>query len=905
MYGYLYERIENHINNNNIHGNKGTTINYTYNTTVISGESAADVTTISVNLGMLEKDTVVYLSITDSVNEINEKIKSTPHNLNGYNLAFIFVVPQGYYNFTKDEEIYAAIENKKCEISLDVGNQNIVFSNFFNGTLFIFGDFLQDTKFYNSITKENEINFLKFRLKNKVAIQDPVRYDGINSTVYINKLYKEIDNPESIIDIINYENSENLEGVISLETLNKIKIKGTCLNSNYSLITISDVTAKTYIKNLSFESTLIAKDNVIDISNQFISNLPTKDKVFIEYPLESDGNPIIGDALKSYLETASNQRYFDLLNNYYYKNISSSIDYLYNIMNDNNFIINNENYLDIKINDQYITILRSQLDELKKLPGLSANFYDIKEDSYSNYTISASILSSISMYKVPEESDFNQSDIRALYDSFINTYLEVKRINDSRPNTKLSGYIDGNEVFRKDEFMTDLKTYVKNIKEFISDLSAVFYLPAFGYFLMNRMDLLNSNEIPDDEFSDDVFTMFIKNYEIDTYFNSLQYSLSGIELNVINQMTDIQVDNLSSYFSFNTFGSNINYEHILPLKDSSDDYLKTNYFDSSVDAVTMNYEDSNEIGYLTTQRNEQVQFLGRLLFSESNKWNNLKQKFIETSKKQYSHLYDSQFGVTLTFWTKYNVNTDIDKVAFISFMLGNDEFKLSIKPYSISSNSFEDNDQIDSIDLLADNNNHNVNRNAWTMWSIKIDNSSKNDENLSSTFKNKIGFGVSTYTFKSNPSASLNYSVIKHDKNINLLNDDPVDLISGNYISEPFDSSFINEEEYYNPFENFVINIGYSKEPVANNENVYYYNGHIRNLILFKGHLSPKEEEALFKLGILNHYDWPTVYDSDELTKLIENGNFFLGLVSIYDSNNINIINCNSKYDGNTYIINN
>jgi hypothetical protein len=67
--------------------------------------------------------------------------------------------------------------------------------------------------------------------------------------------------------------------------------------------------------------------------------------------------------------------------------------------------------------------------------------------------------------------------------------------------------------------------------------------------------------------------------------------------------------------------------------------------------------------------------------------------------------------------------------------------------------------------------------------------------------------------------------------------------------------------------------------------------------------LTSLEEEALFRLGILNNYEWPTEYETDELKKLIQSGRFFFGLVSVYDSSNINIINCNTKYNGNTYLI--
>ena len=136
----LNNAIKEHILNSSIHGAKETIIKNYYSTTIVSGESDT-IEAISVNLGLLTADLVVYLSITDSVKAINEKISSIPHNLNGHNLAFLFVVLTNYdetNNKNNEDEMY-------YEYSIDVGDQCIEFTNFFNGTLFVFGDFLAPT----------------------------------------------------------------------------------------------------------------------------------------------------------------------------------------------------------------------------------------------------------------------------------------------------------------------------------------------------------------------------------------------------------------------------------------------------------------------------------------------------------------------------------------------------------------------------------------------------------------------------------------------------------------------------------------------------------------------------------------------------------------------------------------
>lgn len=222
-----------------------------------------------INKGILTEDTVIYLSISDSVNKINDKIASIPHNLNGHNLAFIFVVPEGYENgFENDPEL--GLESNYYEYSMNVGDQCIKFSNFFSGTLFVFGDFLNGSKIYQN--NEFVPNFMPFTKKSVSQINDPFKYDGIVPSVYIGKLYKEIDQPQSIDDIITYNSDDAKNGIVESYNLNKIIIKGTCLNQNYSVMCFSDVTAKTYIKNLKFVNTLKAdKDGLIDIVRQMNS----------------------------------------------------------------------------------------------------------------------------------------------------------------------------------------------------------------------------------------------------------------------------------------------------------------------------------------------------------------------------------------------------------------------------------------------------------------------------------------------------------------------------------------------------------------------------------------------------------------------------------------------------------
>lgn len=182
-------------------------------------------------------------------------------------------------------------------------------------------------------------------------------------------------------------------------------------------------------------------------------------------------------------------------------------------------------------------------------------------------------------------------------------------------------------------------------------------------------------------------------------------------------------------------------------------------------------------------------------------------------------------------------------------------------------------------------------------------------------YKNYLGLNVTTYTFDMADNSINGYNVVRHSLNVMPMNDlteeqsEPIiNFKDANYVWEPFISNVSTSDNniisgYEAQFDNFTINIGFSKEPSVNSSNTYYYDGYFRNLTFFKGHLTANEEASLFRLGILNDYEWHSDYEDEQLKELINSGEFFLGLVSIYDSNNINIINCESKYDGTTYKI--
>ena len=406
--------------------------------------------------------------------------------------------------------------------------------------------------------------------------------------------------------------------------------------------------------------------------------------------------------------------------------------------------------------------------------------------------------------------------------------------------------------------------------------------------------------------------------------------LVGIDLNIKNKILNNQLDNIDEYFSFSSVGKALpTFKYVYPENEyTSDNYVKTNFSNGCVNAIKLSHDLLNEkYNYLSLQ-SEYTKFLGKLLF-ESNEWENIKQKFSSNLSNEF-YLLNSQYDVTITFWTKFTNASDIDKMSILSFLTGVDvNSKFSINPVSYSSVNYSNNSDNETADSFGNYESKLVSglfandfkdRNSWVMWSVKIDNTSRyrkraKKENQFEDFKNYIGLNVTTYIYETVNNNELKvkrtnsnfYAISENEKYT--LND--FDLKKYDYVWEPFktnpfidDLSEMTQQDYDSQFNDFKINIGYSQESAGLSINRYYYNGYLRNLTFFKGHLTAAEEEGLFKLGILNDYDWPSEYDRAELSKLINSGRFFLGLISVYNSNNINILNCDLKYNGNTYKIN-
>ena len=262
--------LEEHISDESIHGKARLTTNvvnsYTTNITV-GGDRRND--------GALTRDTVKYLPISLTAAEINAIIRETPHDLNGFTLIFLFVVPDDY------------VEEEAHEYVCDVKGSYIDFHNFRNGTLVILGDQADET---GSIVR-----------KSKDAIRNPVVFDSVNMRRFVADFESSMESPSPIGEIIRYEDEAD---AFNVGTYNKITIAGTALNESFSVMALYDIQAKTYVKNLKFRSTVRP---VSECSNELSvsysdSQLPSEGKALLFYPLD-DGRlaPKVGGTLQDYL----------------------------------------------------------------------------------------------------------------------------------------------------------------------------------------------------------------------------------------------------------------------------------------------------------------------------------------------------------------------------------------------------------------------------------------------------------------------------------------------------------------------------------------------------------------------------------------------------------------------------
>lgn len=793
-----------HINNTDMHYTNQTSIinkvenSYYFNNNVnVNSDSASS--------KKLTKDTIKYLSIGWNAAKIQQVIDETPHDLNGFNLLFLFVVPVGY--LPKSENIY----------SLDIDNNNIHFDNFHHGTLIVLGDWLHENNY-----------FKKFTYKSDKQIEDPEKYDSLNIKKYISNFQNSIDDSESIDDIINFES--NKEQYYNKSTdLNKIIIKGTALNDRYSIVSFCQNTAQIYVKNIVFESSLVplvSSSTEIDLSNFINKSLPPSEQLVFMWPLQDDTTPILNDYIENIIKADQVEPIFNSLSTY-----TSAIDNEVLVLVDNLTFIKNE------VNNE----------------ATSANLCSIF------------INSDLSAYKL-------SSEISKVVDSLNDTFTPIidnfNQLNEN-PDYKflkfnLNDYINtGNGEFKSSDYITDVTDYCTTIASYLNNLTRAKTLVNFNTFLKARTDLIKSSDefISGTLLDDELISSFISSM-LDIHNDNIMNTISNINDNILVKISN-NVENLNSKELSFDFGEN---EPIFANVSKNDSYEQNIKFESNSDTVKALYlnEENNiyhfEYAYLSSD-NEMTHYLCNTLFNPNTIFN------IENIGQQS----------TLCFWTKLDTTKiALDNSCLLSLKIKSQDsletYELVINPTTIKSYDNQNNES--SITLLNDV--YTTHKNDWLFWEIKFDFSQLAESS-------KLGINPYVYTYKIDDDGKK--YVYK-----NILN------ISDIYKTVDFK---------FDPSKKYLMDmyIGYNSHVGSAGLINSCYNGYFRNLMVIRGEITDKASESLFEEGIQELYNLESQYYSSSITNVIKNGNFFIGLVSSYDNNNINIINCIMKHNGKSYII--
>ena len=421
----LKDVLKTHIEDKKLHGTDPVIIQNI--TQVISGESEGSFTYY--NSDSLKNDLIIYLPINYTASKLNQIISEVPHNLNSHNVVFLFVIPEKFNPETN--------ENGVKEYILNIENDSILFSHFYNGTIFVVGDFLQKTKYFSEASEKNDFK-----------IEDPIKNDGINIKRYINNLFNEIDESEDIDDLVKYENDETIEGE---KTFNKIIIEGSSLNENYSLLTFNDINANVYVKNLKFRNSLKTEhinSNYIEQLNINYDILPSDEKFLLMYPIENDLKPIIGTSFSNYLNKELNIPIISKL-------------------------------------DEYIKCILSGCEIL------SSKFSDTETDGLIYY------LKNHNVYDFEMSNIKEQYLINDLVVKLTNINSLVSGIVANQPSTNYNDYLNTNGEFVVDEVKGILNNYLFYVNNYLKSTEEFFNDVTFINFLKDRHDLVSPDLIFD------------------------------------------------------------------------------------------------------------------------------------------------------------------------------------------------------------------------------------------------------------------------------------------------------------------------------------------------------------------------------------------------------------------------
>lgn len=626
--------MEKHINDESIHGktNLTTTIINNYTTNISIGSE-------KYNINALTKDTIKYLPISYSVAALNKIIRDTPHNLNGFTLVFLFVVDEAY----KDSKSNSYI----CE----VGDSYIDFHNFYNGTLIITGD---------KIGSDGKIE----HVKTEQQINNPILYDNLNVRKFIAEFEDELNNPCPINDIISYEETDERDS-----ELNKIVIRGSGLNESFAALTMYDIQAKTYMKNLKFASSLssiVSGSNTLDITYRYAA-LPSQDKLLLFYPFnkadkENELSAVIGDAFVSLLNNDANNEYITSANTSFNKALIA---------------VNNLSSLLFNESTGLISYFQNSID------------------NYSNY--SSDVQENLPL----ENLEYMKFQFSRLSNDF-DAVLALKIGEDVKDYS-----YDGE--FNEDELTSTFGNCAGTLSSLVDAIERTFSGSFFKIYLSYNPELVDNSVASLSATTDDYLSTYFEKY-LNNDFNTINSTCSdlGIDATLIKDYKNLTPSDIQEYFDFRYVSdpeSNPYWKAVSSNGNLSAIVLGSGLIDSSIEEVSSYLE----FGGLSSTMCDDIM---NLLFYHVNEWDLLDK---HPTSGTALPLHSSRRGATMTFWVQLDEAANNSNLSFLKFEFENDAYisfeNQSYKESNGNSKNYVHDGALSSL----------FNDNQWVMMEFRFD----------------------------------------------------------------------------------------------------------------------------------------------------------------------------------------
>lgn len=234
----------------------------------------SDVTDLVSKVNGLSEDIVVRLPINKSVSYIKQLIKNVPRNLNGHIVLFEFCVPES----AVQEEVDTALSLRKYIVKdidgtsqllnpvFSVSDRNVVFDDFYGGTLIITGTTIPVNDIKNGEVDTEFFDNWVTGMSAGIVIND-YQYNMIQA-----------DSPRKMLT-----NSTN-------QLKSMVNITGTGINVNYAPLSVRNCQCDVFVYNLTLHNNISSSEIFIDYDDY---DLPTYEDIVLFWPMEEHFKPLV------------------------------------------------------------------------------------------------------------------------------------------------------------------------------------------------------------------------------------------------------------------------------------------------------------------------------------------------------------------------------------------------------------------------------------------------------------------------------------------------------------------------------------------------------------------------------------------------------------------------------------